>query len=116
MPRWFSRHELSVLDALTANSKSVLASLGGHPAKMKELVDESSDEAFENEENDMREADGMERTNSAGESDLHRQRSHSAVRQRMGNITRQTAHRLRTNSASEAPKEREVNQSNPQRE
>lgn len=115
MPRWFSRHELSILDALTANNKSVLASLGGHPTKMKELVEESSDEAFENEENDMREADGMERTNSGNESELHRQRSHSAVRQRMGNITRQTAHRLRTRSASETPKQGEMDQSDEQR-
>jgi hypothetical protein len=94
MPRWFTKHELSVLDALTANNKSVLASLGGHPTKMKELAEDSSDEAF----GEMREAEGMERAESGNESDLHRQRSHSAVRQRMGNITRQTAHKLRSHS------------------
>ncbi|KAF2762223.1 hypothetical protein EJ05DRAFT_201641 [Pseudovirgaria hyperparasitica] len=31
VPRWFSRKELAVLDALTANSEVVLASLGGAP-------------------------------------------------------------------------------------
>lgn len=31
VPRWFSEHEISVMDELTANSKVVLASLGGAP-------------------------------------------------------------------------------------
>lgn len=97
MPRWFTTHELSVLDALTASNKAVLASLGGRPTKMKEYGEDSSDEAFD----EMREAEGMERTESGHESELHRQRSHSAVRQRMGSITRQTAHRIRSHSTGE---------------
>lgn len=31
MPRWFTQHELEVMDDLTANNKAVLASLGGAP-------------------------------------------------------------------------------------
>jgi hypothetical protein len=106
MPRWFTKHELSVLDALTANNKSVLASLGGHPTEMKELVEDSSDAAF----SEMREAEGMERVESGNESNLHRQRSHSAVRQRMGNITRQTAHRLRSHSVERGDREEDSEQ------
>jgi hypothetical protein len=35
MPRWFTEHELSVLDHLTADNPAVLVSFGGTPAKMK---------------------------------------------------------------------------------
>lgn len=31
VPKWFSQHELEVMDDLTANSKVVLASFGGAP-------------------------------------------------------------------------------------
>ena len=31
VPKWFSQHELEVMDDLTANGKVVLASLGGAP-------------------------------------------------------------------------------------
>jgi hypothetical protein len=31
IPKWFSWDEISVLDEMTANSKAVLASLGGPP-------------------------------------------------------------------------------------
>ncbi|CAG5137415.1 uncharacterized protein ALTATR162_LOCUS96 [Alternaria atra] len=35
MPKWFTAHELDVLDALTANNPSVLVSFGGTPSGMK---------------------------------------------------------------------------------
>jgi hypothetical protein len=35
MPRWFTDHELIVLDHLTADNPAVLVSFGGTPAKMK---------------------------------------------------------------------------------
>ena len=44
MPRWFSAQELAVLDALTANNKAVLASLGGRPAKMNEFAEEEDED------------------------------------------------------------------------
>tara|TARA_R110002003_G_scaffold1005_8_gene22035 strand:- start:1815 stop:2258 length:444 start_codon:yes stop_codon:yes gene_type:complete len=34
MPKWFSNHELDVLDALTATNPAVLVSFGGTPAGM----------------------------------------------------------------------------------
>ncbi|CAO2653136.1 Nn.00g025470.m01.CDS01 [Neocucurbitaria sp. VM-36] len=40
MPRWFTGHELSVLDDLTANNPTVLVSFGGTPARMKVHEDE----------------------------------------------------------------------------
>ncbi|KAJ4301460.1 hypothetical protein N0V90_003552 [Kalmusia sp. IMI 367209] len=94
MPRWFTSHELSTLDDLTANNKAVLASLGGRPTKMKEYGQKDTEE----EDPNRRIAEGLEHVQSDQESDLHRQRSHSAVRQRMGSITRATEHRLRSQS------------------
>lgn len=92
MPRWFSIHELSVLDALTANNKAVLASLGGRPAKMSNYNEDVSEDGM-----------GMAGEREGGpdgqESEIQRQRSHSAVRQRMGSITRATAHRIRSRSS-----------------
>jgi hypothetical protein len=35
MPKWFTAHELDVLDALTADNPSVLVSFGGTPSGMK---------------------------------------------------------------------------------
>ncbi|KAG9191205.1 hypothetical protein G6011_09293 [Alternaria panax] len=35
MPKWFTAHELNVLDALTADNPSVLVSFGGTPSGMK---------------------------------------------------------------------------------
>lgn len=83
MPNWFSEHELSVLDALTANNAAVLVSFGGTPAKMKGLeqdFNESSNEAA----GDIEQGDGydLSRARSKGS------RSRSAARQRAGSITR----------------------------
>ncbi|CAI6333057.1 unnamed protein product [Periconia digitata] len=50
MPRWFTLKELSVLDALTANNKAVVASLGGRPRKMREWAgDEEEQEVADGE-------------------------------------------------------------------
>jgi hypothetical protein len=35
MPKWFTAHELDVLDALTADNPSVMVSFGGTPSGMK---------------------------------------------------------------------------------
>jgi hypothetical protein len=94
MPRWFTAQELSVLDNLTANNKAVLASLGGRPAKLKEYAEEDDDD----EDPQMRRAEGREPMHTDEESDLHRRRSHSAVRQRMGSITWATARKMRSHS------------------
>ena len=94
MPRWFTTQELSVLDALTANNKAVLASLGGRPSRMKEYNHDISDE-------ESGTAGGMESANQDAdgyEEDIRRQRSHSAVRQRMGSIHRAPTHRIRSHS------------------
>jgi hypothetical protein len=40
MPKWFTEHELNVLDALTANNPAVLVSFGGTPAAMKNTEEE----------------------------------------------------------------------------
>ncbi|KAF2267808.1 HCO3 transporter family protein [Lojkania enalia] len=79
MPRWFSKKELGVLDDLTANNKMVLASLGGRP--------EMDWEEDKDEDEEGRRAEGMDRD---GGEELRRRRtrSRSAVRQRIGSITR----------------------------
>jgi hypothetical protein len=94
MPRWFSTHELSVLDALTANNKTVLASLGGRPAKMDEYNEDASEDEIGRAEEAGGGADGQQ-------SDIQRRRSRSAVRQRMGSITRATAHKIGSHSLEE---------------
>lgn len=78
MPRWFSNHELSVMDALTANNPSVLVSFGGTPAGMK-LEDDRGRNNLDPEQNGERRAEHRPSRNS---------RSRSAVRQRAGSITR----------------------------
>jgi hypothetical protein len=40
MPKWFTDHELSTLDALTATNPAVLVSFGGTPAGMKKEKEE----------------------------------------------------------------------------
>jgi hypothetical protein len=81
MPRWFSEHELSVLDALTANNPAVLISFGGTPAKMKGLEQDFNEDSIETA-GDIEQGDGchLGRARSRGS------RSHSAVRQRAGRI------------------------------
>jgi hypothetical protein len=71
MPRWFTEHELSVLDHLTADNPAVLVSFGGMPAKMKKS--------------------GGEEVTGQGVNDLGRYESdgeRSTVRERAGHITR----------------------------
>jgi hypothetical protein len=102
MPRWFTAPELSVLDDLTANNKAVLASLGGRPAKMKEYAEDDGDDD-DNEDLQMRGVDRMEREpTTEGEyekkslENARSHRSHEAVRQRMGSITRAPVHKTRS--------------------
>lgn len=87
MPRWFSTHELSVLDALTANNPAVLVSFGGTPAMMKGEEQEFNESVMQ-AAGDVEAAEGydLRRARSTGS------RSRSAVRQRAGSITRQTLH------------------------
>jgi hypothetical protein len=54
MPRWFSQHELSVLDALTADNPTVLVSLGGMPSGMKEVENIGSERLKYAERGEMR--------------------------------------------------------------
>ena len=49
MPKWFSAKELFALDALTANNKAVLASLGGRPSKMRWAEEEAEETSVEAE-------------------------------------------------------------------
>jgi hypothetical protein len=76
MPKWFTGHELSVLDALTANNPAVLVSFGGTPAGMKGTNEEEPTNGVDGDE-----SRGVERTGS--ESSERR-----AVRQRAGEIAR----------------------------
>ena len=88
-----------MLDDLTANNKAVLASLGGRPAKMNEFAGSDEEEGEEDEDNQMRETEGMESMHTGEESELRRRRSHSAVRQRAGSITRGPLHKVRSHSS-----------------
>jgi hypothetical protein len=72
MPKWFTEHELNVMDDLTATNPAVLVSFGGTPAGMKNVKEEGVDEFGRLE---------VRRTGSQ-----HTERS--AVRQRGGEITR----------------------------
>jgi hypothetical protein len=90
MPRLLSAKELSVLDALTANNRAVLASLGGRPRRMRGLDAEEDEEERDMEEDEEERGVG---------GSLGRPRSRSTVRQRMGSITRQTMHKVRSNES-----------------
>ncbi|KAJ4337446.1 hypothetical protein N0V95_008336 [Ascochyta clinopodiicola] len=83
MPKWFSEHELSVLDALTANNPAVLVSFGGTPAKMKGLEQDFNENSTE-AAGDIEQGDGC----GLGRARSQRSRSCSAVRQRAGSLTR----------------------------
>jgi hypothetical protein len=72
MPKWFSQHELNVLDDLTATNPAVLVSFGGTPSMMKDVKEEGVDEFGRIE---------ARRTGS-------QQSERSAVRQRGGEIAR----------------------------
>lgn len=76
MPKWFSEHELSVLDALTADNPTVLVSFGGTPGGMKHGVVAGSN----GDGNGDEEQGDMEKMQSSGP----RSRRGSAVRQRAG--------------------------------
>jgi hypothetical protein len=78
MPKWFSVHELSVLDALTANNPTVLISFGGTPSGIKEVEDIGSGRMEDAETGEMRKV----------ESEGSRSRGRSAARQRAGSIHR----------------------------
>jgi hypothetical protein len=73
MPKWFTQHELNVLDDLTATNPAVLVSFGGTPAGMKKLKEEGVDDLGR-----------LERVHSSSQSS----RGRSAVRQRAGSVTR----------------------------
>jgi hypothetical protein len=83
MPKWFSEHELSVLDALTANNPAVLVSFGGTPAQMKGLEQDFSEDSTEAAVDvELGNGPALDRTRS------ERSQSRGAVRQRAGSITR----------------------------
>jgi hypothetical protein len=94
MPKWFTNKELCVLDDLTAHHKEVLGSLGGRPKKMRGLT---VDDGNEDDESDMKEDGGVGMSLNDEQGNLSRQKSRSAVRQRVGSVTRQTLHRIRSN-------------------
>jgi hypothetical protein len=78
MPRWFSEHELSVLDALTADNPTVLVSFGGTPGGMKEVENIGGGRVEDAERGEMRKV----------ESEGSRSSRRSAARQRAGSIHR----------------------------
>ncbi|EDU39676.1 anion exchange family protein [Pyrenophora tritici-repentis] len=76
VPKWFSEHELDVLDALTADNPSVLVSFGGTPGGMKRrpMSEEGHSSSRDEEESGMDKED---------DSEPH---DRSAVRQRAGSL------------------------------
>jgi hypothetical protein len=44
MPKWFTEHELNVMDDLTATNPAVLVSFGGTPSMMKNVREEGVDD------------------------------------------------------------------------
>lgn len=74
MPKWFTQHELNVLDDLTADNPAVLVSFGGTPAGIKK----------EKEEGGVNDLGRLERVRSGSQA----RRSHSVVRERVGNLAR----------------------------
>jgi hypothetical protein len=73
MPKWFSEHELSVLDDLTATNPAVLVSFGGTPAGIKKVNEEGVNDLGQIESIHTRSGSSDER---------------SAVRERAGHLTR----------------------------
>jgi hypothetical protein len=73
MPKWFTEHELNVLDALTANNPAVLVSFGGTPAALKNVKEEGVTDL------------GRFPSERTGSQDS---RGRSAVRQHAGDIAR----------------------------
>ncbi|KAF1918972.1 anion exchange family protein [Ampelomyces quisqualis] len=73
MPKWFTEHELNILDDLTATNPAVLVSFGGMPAGMKKVKEKGVD--------DLRR---MECASAGSQSSG----DPSAVRERVGNPTR----------------------------
>jgi hypothetical protein len=73
MPKWFTDHELNVLDALTANNPAVLVSFGGTPAALKDTKEEGVTDL------------GRLPSQRNGSQDS---RGQSVVRQRGGNLAR----------------------------
>jgi hypothetical protein len=73
MPKWFTEHELNVMDDLTATNPAVLVSFGGTPAGMKNLREEGVD--------DLGRIEPVRTGSQSG-------RGRSAVRQRAGSLTR----------------------------
>jgi hypothetical protein len=73
MPKWFTEHELNVMDALTATNPAVLVSFGGTPPMMKNVKEEGVTDLG---------CFPSERTG------LQSSRGRSAVRERAGNLVR----------------------------
>jgi hypothetical protein len=80
MPKWFTEHELSVLDALTANNPAVLVSFGGTPAGMKSTEEEEQLNGVHGVHGE--EPLGVERTGSENGT------GRTAMRQRAGSMAR----------------------------
>lgn len=96
MPKWFTNRELCVLDDLTAHHKEVLGSLGGRPNRMRGLTADDGDNESEDTSDSGNKEGGVGTGLDEEQRDLSRHRSRSAVRQRVGSITRQTMHRIRS--------------------
>jgi hypothetical protein len=73
MPRWFTEHELNVMDDLTATNPAVLVSFGGTPAGMNKDKEEGVDDLGR-----------LESVRTGSQSDRER----SVVRQRVGSLAR----------------------------
>lgn len=82
MPRWFTKHELSVLDNLTADNPTVLVSFGGTPAGMKGVPESEKRGGADDLGVERGFATRAERSGSMGS------RRNSAVRQRAGSMHR----------------------------
>jgi hypothetical protein len=109
MPRWFTEHELGVLDDLTANNKCVVASLGGIPSSME--TDRPASRSTDTSNPQKKSEVDLERGKSTGTDHdidlLRRQRSRNyeqdlrrlntgATRPCVGSLTRQSLHRPTT--------------------
>ncbi|KAH8707614.1 HCO3 transporter family-domain-containing protein [Phaeosphaeriaceae sp. PMI808] len=74
MPKWFTEHELNIMDDMTATNPAVLVSLGGTPAGMEKSKEEQGVDDL-----------GRLQMVRTGSSIIRR---HSAVHQRAGSLTR----------------------------